>query len=94
MGIQAVLVLRRDSSDHPPDELLLHSAYLAFDSTGHVQSSAAPVGEFEVRVRQLGCDRDNEQIARKAAQTNDDCRPNLIAIEIGKRNRQQNNITA
>jgi len=67
---------------------------LRFDSAGDVQAGGLPVGEGESGVGELRGERDDEEVAGKAAEADDDGGSHFAAAQVRERNGQQDQVIA
>ena len=76
------------------NERRFHRGQLRFDAAGDVQAGGLPVGEGEVGVGELRGERDDEEVAGKAAEADDDGGPHFAAAQVRERNGQQDQVIA
>src|SRR5439155_7506161 len=68
--IQLFLIRGFEAANDLDDQVLFDGRELRFDRTGHVQSRSAPVDECKFGVRQLGRNRNQEQVRSVSAYDN------------------------
>ena len=81
-----------ESPHHAPDEFGLHGRQLALHATGNGQARGLPIAQGEIHLIQPGSDGDDEQIALPATVADDHGGPDLQAREIGKGDRQEDEV--
>lgn len=81
-----------ESPHHAPDELGLHGRQLALHAAGHGQARSLPIAQGKIHLIQPGSDGNDEQITLPAAVADDHGGPDLQAREIGKGNRQEDDV--
>ena len=84
----------REVADDFENERRFHRGQLRFDSAGDVQAGGLPVGEGEFGVGELRGERDDEEVAGKAAEADDDGGPHFAAAQVRERNGQQDQVIA
>jgi len=81
-------------ADDFENECRFHRGELRFDSAGDVQAGGLPVGEGEFGVGEWRGERDDEEVAGKAAEANDDGGPHFATAQVRERNGQQDQVIA
>ena len=92
MDIQLVHVRTAELADDLAHQPVLHGAELTFDTAGHIESGSSPLGEREIRIRELRSDRHDKNVARERAMPYDDAWTHFVAAQIRERNRQENDV--
>ena len=83
-------------ADDFENERRFHRGQSRFDSAGDVQAGGLPVGEGEFGVGEWRGERDDEEVAGKAAEAeaDDDGGTHFAAAQVRKRNGQQDQVIA
>ena len=92
VGIERGLIAGGNPSDDLAHKAGFDGGQLGFDCAGHVQAGGLLVGQRELGMAEPGGDGDNEQVAGKSAEPDDDGGPDLVAAQVRKRNGQGHHI--
>ena len=94
MGVERGLVAGGNPADDFAHEAGFDGGELGLDGAGDVQAGGLPVGEREVRIAKLRGEGDDEEVAGKCAEADDDGGADLVAAQIRERNGQEHHVIA
>ena len=92
VGIERGLIAGGNPADDLAHEPGFDGGQLRFDRAGDIQAGGLPVGQREVGIAEPRGDGDDEQVARKSAETDDNGGADLVTAQVRERNGQEHHI--